>query len=929
MSALPKTPNLSLPLSAVRALAILESTGYETWVVGGWVRDALLGFDSNDIDLCTAATPLEMQAVFSEYGIKTLPTGIEHGTVTALISNDMDSNGQNADAKKSSQENLSKHTQTTPIEITTFRSDGSYSDKRHPDTVTFSRILEDDLSRRDFTINAMAYHPERGLVDIFGGLDDLSSRCIRCVGNPEKRFEEDVLRILRALRFACTYNFSIDPITHRALMKTKHNLSEVSSARLGVECTRLVQARWLSLALTKYKDILFSAIPELKTIDNFAQDTPYHNLGLLEHTARVLEYVQVFAGTEGYPGGLRLPPELGFAALLHDIGKPSVVFLDPITKKMHFYGHPQAGVEIASHVLKRLAIPKEIRLKTLGLIRLHDKHVQPCEQDFFALFNGASSFYPQNPQSIFYELALLREADAVAKAQAYTADANKVEQFFMYQQDMLKNDEIPYAVTDLAVNGNDLIHIAGLESGPVLGQVLNRLLDLVQQGDIKNTRKDLLEQLPQAYTQFNKDRLEMLLFPKPAEKLAVQEATSPQSHVVPIHLNYQNQSCQQGIGLELERFVVNKDTHSRIFFNTGILQFFEAWLQSHPSAHPIDTEERTSGVFGTASNLDYTLTLEPGSQLEISLGPTASLCQLQEALDKLDAEICATFKTVGVNIDLVASGIDPLHTPEDEVPLLPKKRYTVMDAYLHKRGKLARPMMRSSASTQISLDFLGKRRMTNQYRFAIVLAQLLYFYCDTTNNMDRSRIWRDVDPSRCGIPVEVFAAKDAREGYLDWFLHTVPLYLPIDSRELDVASYATIEELFSVQPLTDDMLVHLSSLVFPDVRPKGFLEIRTADAMEPSRALALAAFLKGLFFNETSFALAYALLVEDKTLSAIQEIIPALQENGWDAYVLGMPITSLTEKLLNLAESGLSEEERTYLEPLKDAWNAKKPLSDL
>ena len=267
------------PRQVLSLLDRLESAGFEAWVVGGCVRDSLLGKVPFDWDVTTSARPEETAACLE--GERLLQTGAAHGTV-ALIPQE-----------------------GRPIEITTFRADGTYTDSRHPDSVTFSRRLEDDLSRRDFTINAMAYHPGRGLVDLFGGRRDLEAALLRCVGDPARRFSEDALRILRCLRFASQLEFSIEPATGTALAEARGLLSVISQERVREELTKLLCGPGAASVLREYSQAVFAVLPELASMKGCAQETPYHCFDVWEHTLHALDHAP-------------RQPDLRWAVLLHD-----------------------------------------------------------------------------------------------------------------------------------------------------------------------------------------------------------------------------------------------------------------------------------------------------------------------------------------------------------------------------------------------------------------------------------------------------------------------------------------------------------------------------------------------------------------------------------------------------------------------------------
>ena len=278
----------NIPPYATRILELLENEGFEAWCVGGCVRDALLETTASDIDITTNALVCEVKKTIGAHGHHTIDTGIAHGTVTVLI-------------------------EGRGVEVTTYRSEGTYSDNRHPDSVEFVTSLKQDLSRRDFTMNAIAYHPSRGLFDPFDGQTDIKNGIIRCVGDPSQRFQEDALRILRACRFSSQLGFAIEEETFAAMGAHAYLLSSLSSQRLRSELERFICGDYIHDALMKCSDIVAAVIPELKDMKNFDQKTKYHIYDVLEHTAYCMQYVAS-------------RPLLRWAALFHDFGKPHTFF---------------------------------------------------------------------------------------------------------------------------------------------------------------------------------------------------------------------------------------------------------------------------------------------------------------------------------------------------------------------------------------------------------------------------------------------------------------------------------------------------------------------------------------------------------------------------------------------------------------------------
>ena len=453
------------PAYALRVLAALEDAGYEAWFVGGWVRDALRGVPAHDVDVCTSAPWEETERALVAAGIKAIETGVAHGTVTAVCDHE-------------------------PVEVTTYRIDGEYTDQRHPDSVTFVTDVREDLARRDFTVNAMAWHPTRGLLDPFGGADDLEAGVIRAVGEPSKRFAEDALRLLRAVRFACRLGFEIEPATQAALREAALTLAGVANERIGNEMRGILQSGRAAWALREQPEVMFAAIPELAPMAGFEQQSPYHCYDVLEHTARVVE------GVEFYSGGLATE-RLRWAAFLHDIGKPKCFFVDE-KGQGHFYGHPHEGAVMAEKILRRMAIPHELARPIVALVRLHDRPTSPENKPLLKLIveldKRAGSRSRQDTIVLMHEMLHLRRADALAKAPEYRDWAIELD---VYDAAVRRIDAagICWRAKDLAVTGADVIATRGIEPGPKVGHILEQLLADVMRGAVPNEREALLTRL--------------------------------------------------------------------------------------------------------------------------------------------------------------------------------------------------------------------------------------------------------------------------------------------------------------------------------------------------------------------------------------------------------------------------------------------------
>ena len=438
---------MQLPDYVMSALDRLTEAGFEAYVVGGCVRDLLMGRTPGDYDVTTSALPEETAAVFA--GDRVIETGIKHGTVTVL---------------------LSGH----PLEITTFRVDGDYSDARHPDAVTFTRSLREDLARRDFTMNAIAWNGAEGLVDPFGGEADIRAGIVRCVGDPGARFREDALRILRCLRFSAVLGFRAEPETAAAARENRALLRQISAERVAAELKKLVCGPDVRRVVLEETDVLGAVLPELLPMRGFDQRNTHHIYDVLEHCAAVCEAVPA-------------EPALRMAALLHDVGKPDCFFLDE-DGAGHFYGHGARGAEIADEALRRLRFDNASRERITELVRCHDMLIEPTEKSVLRVFRR---FGPD----FFFQLVQIKRADALAHApgQKLTERLERSAALEALGRELLTRRAC-FSLRDLAVNGDDLI-AAGLSPGPAVGEALHALLDAVTDGRAPNEKSALLAYL--------------------------------------------------------------------------------------------------------------------------------------------------------------------------------------------------------------------------------------------------------------------------------------------------------------------------------------------------------------------------------------------------------------------------------------------------
>lgn len=433
---------IAIPEKIRRVLDSLHGAGYEAYIVGGCVRDALMGLPPHDFDITTSASPEETERVFADRRV--IETGLKHGTVTVI------SGGE-------------------PVEITTFRVDGEYRDGRHPESVSFTRRIEDDLSRRDFTINGIAYAPEKGIVDLFGGRRDIERGVIRCIGEPEKRFGEDALRILRALRFSAVLGFSIEEKTAAAIRDGRAMLDKVSAERIFAELKKLLCGAYAERVLREFPEIFAQIIPELSGMIGYGQNSRYHDSTLWEHTARAV-------GAAECDAGLRL------AMLLHDAGKPKCRSTDE-NGESHYYGHADISSKMADELLRRLKCDNATRERVCHIIKYHDIPVEVSARSIRrALAKHGLSGYR--------DIINAHIADDMAKAPFAR------ERIPAWREALKKAEEIAecqpcLSVSELAISGGDLAGI--IPPSPKMGRVLKKLADEVIDGELENERGALLK----------------------------------------------------------------------------------------------------------------------------------------------------------------------------------------------------------------------------------------------------------------------------------------------------------------------------------------------------------------------------------------------------------------------------------------------------
>ncbi len=430
--------------SAVRVIRMLRDAGFEAFLVGGSVRDAVMGQPPSDSDICTAALPEETREVFRDFPV--IDTGIKHGTVTVVMD-------------------------TERIEVTTYRSDGEYTDSRHPDRVTFVKSAREDCARRDFTMNALLWEPESGITDYFGGMEDIKDRLVRCIGDPKERFSEDALRILRRLRFSSKLGFGIAEETGSAIHGMKDLLLRISPERIYSELKGILTGDNVRAVLMEYPDVLGVFIPEILPMVGFDQKNRHHIYDVWEHTRIAVE-----KGEKDELTALSL--------LFHDIGKPSTFTLGE-NGQGHFYGHGEVSFEITKGILNRLRASNDEKERIERLVRYHDLAVHPTER---SVRRALARFGEED----FRRLIRIKRADNLRQNYAdYPRDA-EYDRLERVLNEVIEKEQC-FSLKQLALNGKDLIGI-GYPASRVLGEELDRLLEMVIEGSLPNDRQQLLEE---------------------------------------------------------------------------------------------------------------------------------------------------------------------------------------------------------------------------------------------------------------------------------------------------------------------------------------------------------------------------------------------------------------------------------------------------
>ena len=441
---------ITLPAQVAEIIDKLNSAGYEAYAVGGCVRDSLLGREPHDWDITTSATPYEVKGIFR----RTVDTGIKHGTVTVLLGDE-------------------------GFEVTTFRVDGEYSDHRHPEEVSFTRELSEDLLRRDFTINAMAYSEPTGVVDLYGGLSDLENKVIKAVGDPDARFDEDALRIMRAVRFAAQLGFTVEENTKAAIVRHTEFLRDVSAERIETELTKLITSPHPEKLIDAYQlGITAVILPEFDKMMETPQNNPFHKYDVGRHTIAVMQNVPAVRA-------------MRFAALFHDMAKPECKTTDEAGID-HFKMHSVKGADMAVSIMRRLKMDNDTIKRVKRLVYWHDYGIKG-DVTKKSLRRMLSQFGAEN----FEDYYSIRQADMLGQSDYMLEEkkANLLHIRSMYEEIIAEDDCL--TIKDLKVGGSDVMAI-GVPAGPEVGKILKYLLDKVLDDPSCNEKEKLL-QMAEAY----------------------------------------------------------------------------------------------------------------------------------------------------------------------------------------------------------------------------------------------------------------------------------------------------------------------------------------------------------------------------------------------------------------------------------------------
>ncbi len=441
---------IDIPKEVNDIIEIFRRNGYEAYAVGGCVRDALLNREPEDWDITTSAKPEDIKRLFA----RTIDTGIAHGTVTVRMNH-------------------------KSYEVTTYRADGAYRDCRHPDSVRFISSLKEDLMRRDFTINAMAYAPGEGLIDIYGGMSDLNNRTIRCVGAPKERFEEDALRTLRAIRFAGQLGFDIEPETLKAVREAAHRIDNVSSERIRVEITKLIASEHPEKLILAYESGLTERfLPEWDAMMVTSQNNPNHIYNVGMHSIEVVRWIgRHYVGDDEREKRILL-----WSALLHDVAKPVSRTVDEEGMD-HFYGHPARGSKLAKSILRRLKFDNYTTDMVSRIIYYHDHRFDGSRKQ-------TRKFISRAGMDIMPYLLMLMEADVMGQSDFFRNEKLMLlKETAKCVEDIIADNE-SVSIKDMDINGRDIMQL-GVSEGKFIGEILNELFADIIEEPLHNNREYL------------------------------------------------------------------------------------------------------------------------------------------------------------------------------------------------------------------------------------------------------------------------------------------------------------------------------------------------------------------------------------------------------------------------------------------------------
>ena len=428
------------PASKV-AIDLLKSNGFEAFLIGGSVRDFIMRLPIGDIDITTSATPTQVKKVFHDFRV--IETGIKHGTVTVLIDNE-------------------------PLEITTYRSEGTYSDNRHPDKVTFSKSLKDDVIRRDFTMNAIAYDFESGFCDLTSGMEDIKNETIRCIGDAQTRFNEDALRILRALRFSSVLGFTIEENTKNAIHECKDLLKNISAERIRDEFVKLISGKNAYNVLQEFADVIAVFIPEIKNSINFKQENRHHCYDVYTHTLKAVDTSKP-------------DPVIRLSLFFHDIAKPLVAHFDE-KGEQHYYGHPKKSAELTEKIMTRLRFDNETKNKVVTLVALHDSPIM-VNDNIYPDKKRLKKIMSKIGKNLIYDLIHIKYCDNSAQNPLFFRGEDFYKTTSSIIDEIISQQEC-FSIKDLKINGNDLISMGF--KGKEIGIILEKVLECVINEKIKN-----------------------------------------------------------------------------------------------------------------------------------------------------------------------------------------------------------------------------------------------------------------------------------------------------------------------------------------------------------------------------------------------------------------------------------------------------------